>query len=128
MRTSRFITSRSFTIVAYHNKVEGLVGNEDVGQMSAWYILAACGLYPICPGETRYEISSPLFEQITIQVGEGKTFSIQAHHNSPENRYIQSAKLNGKAYTKCHLDYQDIRNGGLLELEMGPNPNRDWGI
>lgn len=120
---SRFICEN-----AYHNKVEGLVGNEDVGQMSAWYILAACGLYPICPGETRYEISSPLFEQITIQVGEGKTFSIQAHHNSPENRYIQSAKLNGKAYTKCHLDYQDIRNGGLLELEMGPNPNRDWGI
>ena len=120
---SRFICEN-----AYHNKVEGLVGNEDVGQMSAWYILAACGLYPVCPGETRYEISSPLFEQITIQVGEGKTFSIQAHHNSPENRYIQSAKLNGKAYTKCHLDYQDIRNGGLLELEMGPNPNKNWGI
>ena len=120
---SRFICEN-----AYHNKVEGLVGNEDVGQMSAWYILAACGLYPICPGETRYEISSPLFEQITIQVGEGKTFSIQAHHNSPENRYIQSAKLNGEVYTKCYLDYQDIRKGGLLELEMGPNPNRDWGI
>lgn len=120
---SRFICEN-----AYHNKVEGLVGNEDVGQMSAWYILAACGLYPICPGETRFEISSPLFEQITIQVGEGKTFSIQAHHNSPENRYIQSAKLNGEVYTKCYLDYQDIRKGGLLELEMGPNPNRDWGI
>ena len=120
---SRFICEN-----AYHNKVEGLVGNEDVGQMSAWYILAACGLYPVCPGETRYEISSPLFEQITIQVGEGKTFSIQAHHNSPENRYIQSAKLNGEVYTKCYLDYQDIRKGGLLELEMGPNPNKNWGI
>ena len=120
---SRFICEN-----AYHNKVEGLVGNEDVGQMSAWYILASCGLYPICPGDTRYEISSPLFEQITIQVGEGKTFHIQAHHNNPENRYIQSAKLNGKEYTKCYLDYQDIMKGGVLELEMGPNPNKDWGI
>lgn len=120
---SRFICEN-----AYHNKVEGLVGNEDVGQMSAWYILASCGLYPICPGDTRYEISSPLFEQITIQVGEGKTFRIQAHHNNPENRYIQSAKLNGKEYTKCYLDYQDIMKGGVLELEMGPNSNKDWGI
>lgn len=120
---SRFICEN-----AYHNKVEGLVGNEDVGQMSAWYILASCGLYPICPGDTRYEISSPLFEQITIQVGEGKSFRIQAHHNNPENRYIQSAKLNGKEYTKCYLDYQDIMKGGVLELEMGPNPNKDWGI
>ena len=120
---SRFICEN-----AYHNKVEGLVGNEDVGQMSAWYILASCGLYPICPGDTRYEISSPLFEQITIQVGEGKTFHIQAHHNNPKNRYIQSAKLNGKEYTKCYLDYQDIMKGGVLELEMGPNPNKDWGI
>ena len=57
-----------------------------------------------------------------------KTFRIQAHHNNPENRYIQSAKLNGKEYTKCYLDYQDIMKGGVLELEMGPNPNKDWGI
>ncbi len=120
---SRFIGDK-----AYKNKVEGLVGNEDVGQMSAWYVLAACGLYPICPGETRYEISSPVFEEMTIQVNEGRTFTIQARHNTPENVYIQSTKLNGEDYLKCYLDYKDIMRGGSLVLEMGAEPNRDWGI
>lgn len=110
---------------AYHNKVEGLVGNEDVGQMSAWYVLASCGLYPVCPGETRFEISSPLFEEVVLQVGEGKTFTIKARHNSVPNRYIQSARLNGQPHPRCYLDYQDIMRGGLLELEMGPEPNPD---
>lgn len=120
---SRFICEK-----AYHNKVEGLVGNEDVGQMSAWYVLSACGLYPICPGDTRYEITSPIFEQAEIQVGEGGTFVIKANHNSAGNIYIQSARLNGKDYTKCYLDYKDIMKGGILELEMGDRPNTSWGV
>jgi predicted alpha-1,2-mannosidase len=120
---SRFICDK-----AYSNKVEGLVGNEDVGQMSAWYVLSACGLYPVCPGDTRYEITGPVFEEIEIQVENGKTFVIKSNHNSAENLYIQSAKLNGEEYSQCYLDYKDIMAGGVLELEMGNTPNISWGI
>lgn len=120
---SRFICEK-----AYKNAVEGLVGNEDVGQMSAWYVLTACGIHPVCPGETRFEITTPLFDHIVIQVGKGKTFTIQVRNNSPENVYIQSARLNGKTYTKCHIDYQEIIVGGALEIEVGAAPNQEWGI
>lgn len=113
---------------AYLNKVEGLVGNEDVGQMSAWYVLASCGLYPICPGDTRYEITSPTFSEISIRLDNGNMFTIKATGNSKENVYIQSAKLNNKTYPYCYLDYSDIMKGGKLELEMGDSPNKDWGI
>lgn len=119
---SRFICDK-----AYHDKVEGLVGNEDVGQMSAWYVLSACGLYPICPGDTRYEITSPVFEKAEIQIENGKTFVVKANRNSAKNVYIQSARLNGREYTKCYLDYKDIMGGGILELEMGDTPNISWG-
>jgi predicted alpha-1,2-mannosidase len=120
---SRFICEK-----AYKNKVEGLVGNEDVGQMSAWYVLSACGIYPVCPGETRYEITGPLFGKTTLRVGNGKAFVIKAKHLSAGNVYIQSAKLNGEKYSKCYLDYKDIMTGGVLELEMGDTPNTAWGL
>lgn len=113
---------------AYRNKVDGLVGNEDVGQMSAWYVLSACGLYSVCPGNTRYEITSPIFDGIDIQVGDNKIFKIRANNNSKENVYIQSARLNGEIYDKCSIDYKDIMCGGILELEMGNKPNKMWGI
>lgn len=117
---------------AYHNSVEGLVGNEDVGQMSAWYVLAASGLHPSCPGENRFEIFSPVFNKIEIQTdpvyAKGKKFTVIAHHNSPTNIYIQSAKLNGKTYNKCFIDYNNIVNGDTLELFMGAKPNESWGI
>jgi predicted alpha-1,2-mannosidase len=116
---------------AYHNAVEGLVGNEDVGQMSAWYVLAAAGLHPICPGDTRQEITSPVFNQITLKLdlhyAKGKSFTIKAKNNSPRNIYIQSALLNDKPYTKCYIDYNDIMKGGILQLTMGPQPNKNWG-
>lgn len=117
---------------AYKNKVEGLVGNEDVGQMSAWYVLSAIGLQQVCPGDLRYEITSPVFEEITIQLdpnyASGKTFTVIAKNNSPENIYIQTAKLNGAELERCYLDYTEIATGGMLELEMGPQPNTNWGI
>jgi predicted alpha-1,2-mannosidase len=114
---------------AYHDGVEGLVGNEDVGQMSAWYVLAASGLHQACPGDTRYEIFSPTFNTVALRAGAtGKTFTVIAKGNSPQNVYIQSAKLNGKTYNKCHIDHQQIINGGTLELVMGPQPNKNWGI
>jgi len=113
---------------AYKNAVEGLVGNEDVGQMSAWYVLAASGIHPICPGERRFEITSPLFDEVQIQVDNTKTFTIKAINNSAKNVYIQSARLNGKKYTKCYLDYVDIVSGGMLELKMGKKTNKHWGV
>ena len=111
---SRFICNN-----AYQNKVEGLVGNEDVGQMSAWYVLAASGLHPICPGDTRYEITSPVFNTITMKVGKDeKIFSIVTHNNTPENVYIERMLLNGKPYHSWSITYDDIVQGGKLELFM----------
>lgn len=116
---------------AYSNKVEGIVGNEDVGQMSAWYVLAASGIHPSCPGNTRMEITSPFFDKIEFKLDStyhsGKNFTIIAHNNSAENVYIQKALLNGKEYNQCHLDFKDIVVGGTLELFMGSNPNEEWG-
>jgi len=117
---------------AYKNSVEGLVGNEDVGQMSAWYVLAASGLHPVCPGDTRQEITSPVFNKVTLRLdpkyAKGKTFTIIANNNSAKNIYIQGAKLNGKIYNKCYIDFKDIAAGGTLELSMGAMPNKNWGI
>lgn len=118
---------------AYHDSAEtGLVGNEDVGQMSAWYVLAASGLHPVCPGDGRYQICSPLFDSVVIQLdtryASGKKFTIVAVNNSPENKYIQSAKLNGKKYNKSWLSHEALAKGGKLELVLGPTPNVNWGI
>jgi len=117
---------------AYHNRVDGLVGNEDVGQMSAWYVLAAAGLHPICPGDPRYEITSPVFNRIALHLTQpfasGQSFTIIARNNSPQNIYIQSAKLNGNPYNKAYLMHADIVKGGTLELVMGAVPNKNWGL
>ena len=107
---------------AYKNAVKGLIGNEDVGQMSAWYILAASGIHPVCPGETRFEITSPVFNKITFRLDGGKEFIVEAKNNSAKNIYIQGATLNGQPYNKYYIDYFDIIKGGTLILEMGENP------
>jgi putative alpha-1,2-mannosidase len=100
--------------------------------MSAWYILAASGLHPVCPGDTRYEITSPVFSRVDIQLdstyASGRTFTIIARNNSGTNVYIQSATLNGKPYPYCHIDHAQVTAGGILELIMGPQPNKNWGI
>ncbi|MCD7851803.1 MAG: GH92 family glycosyl hydrolase [Parabacteroides sp.] len=115
---------------AYRNAVTGLVGNEDVGQMSAWYVLAAAGIYPVCPGDLRYEITSPVFDRVEFRLdpeyATGKTFVVETRDNSPENIYIQHATLNGKAYDKCYLTHADLMAGGILILQMGSKPS-DWG-
>lgn len=117
---------------AYADKVEGIVGNEDAGQMSAWYVLAASGLHPSCPGDTRMEITSPVFDRIELRLdpayAPGGTFTVVAHGNSPSNVYIQRAELNGRPYAKSSLDFADIAAGGTLELYMGDTPNTEWGI
>ena len=110
----------------YHNDLDGLSGNEDVGQMSAWYVLSAIGLYQEEPAGGKFIISSPLFNKSTISLGDGKTFTIEAVNNSDTNIYVQSARLNGKPYDKSFIDYKDIVAGGTLTLIMGPQPSR-WG-
>jgi predicted alpha-1,2-mannosidase len=108
---------------AYHNSVEGIVGNEDVGQMSAWYILAASGIHPICPGDNRFEITSPVFDKITFQLDstyyKGNTFTVVTHNNTPGHIYIQRMLLNGKPYRKSYIDFEEIAAGSTLELFMG---------
>lgn len=110
----------------YQNAPDGLSGNEDVGQMSAWYVISTCGLYQVEPAGGRYIIGSPLFKKAEMNVGGGKSFTVVAKNNSDKNIYVQSAKLNGVPYTKSYIDFKDIKAGGTLELVMGPKPSR-WG-
>ena len=110
----------------YLDQPDGLSGNEDVGQMSAWYILSSVGLYQVDPVGGCFVIGSPLFDKATVNVGAGKTFTVVAKNNSDRNIYVQSARLNGKALKNSYIDFNDIRHGGTLELVMGPKPSK-WG-
>ena len=112
----------------YNTTPNGLSGNEDCGQMSAWYVLSSIGLYPMNPASGEYEIGSPIFEKSTIKLPENKTFMIEAEYVSHTNFYIQSATLNGKPFTKTTLSHQDILKGGTLHFVMGNKPNKNWGI
>ena len=107
----------------YTDGIDGLSGNEDVGQMSAWYILSSMGLYQVEPAGGKYIFGSPLFKKAVVNVGGGKTFTIEAKNNSAKNIYIQRAKLNGKTYTRSYIDYKDIMKGGTLEFVMGEKPS-----
>lgn len=107
----------------YKDDFDGLSGNEDVGQMSAWYILSSIGLYQVEPEGGKFVFGSPIFDKATVNVGDGKTFTIATIGNSKENIYIQSAKLNGKEYTKSYIDFKDIMAGGTLEFTMGAKPS-----
>lgn len=102
----------------YHNDFDGLSGNEDVGQMSAWYILSSLGIYQVEPAGGRYMFGSPLFDKAVVNVGKGKTFTIIAHNNSAKNVFVQQIKLNGRPYKKLYIDYKDIVSGGTLEFFM----------
>ena len=108
----------------YLDQPDGLSGNEDVGQMSAWYILSSVGLYQVDPVGGRFVIGSPLFDKVTVNVGGGKTFTVVAKNNSDKNIYVQSARLNGKTLKNSYVDFNDIRHGGTLELVMGPKPSK----
>ena len=110
----------------YLDQPDGLSGNEDVGQMSAWYILSSVALYQVDPVGGRFVIGSPLFDKATVNVGAGKTFTVVAKNNSDRNIYVQSARLNGKALKNSYIEFNDIRHGGTLELVMGPKPSK-WG-
>ena len=116
-RTQELVDSVLQTL--YFNDPDGLSGNEDCGQMSAWYILNAMGFYQVCPGKPVYSIGRPLFNKATVNLKDGKKFTVIAKNNSRENKYIQSMVLNGKPLDKPFFTHQDIVDGGTLELTMG---------
>ena len=114
----------------YRTGPGGICGNEDMGSLSSWYVLSAMGFYPVCPGQNVYVIGTPLFEEVTINLNRpynaGK-FTVIANKVSPENKYIQSATLNGKPLSRTWLSHEEIISGGTLVFEMGSEPNRQWG-
>ncbi|MGB4329153.1 MAG: GH92 family glycosyl hydrolase [Tenuifilum sp.] len=111
----------------YSHKPDGICGNEDCGQMSAWYILSAMGFYPLCPGSTQYAIGSPLFPKITINLENGKKFTLIAENLNNQNIYIQKATLNGNPITRSWIDQAEIMAGGELVLTMASTPSDTWG-
>ena len=111
----------------YRSGPGGICGNEDMGSLSSWYVLSAMGIYAVTPGSPYYAIGSPLFGHATIDLENGKTFTIETRNNSHENKYIQSAKLNGNPLTRIWLSQKEITDGGIVSFEMGPKPNKKWG-
>ena len=111
----------------YQPTPDGLIGNEDCGQMSAWYVLSAAGFYPVTPGAPIYAIGSPLFPQLKFNLENGKSFVIKARRVSKGNIYIQSAVLNGRPYSRSFISHKDLMAGGELIFEMGARPNLRWG-
>ncbi|RYZ19677.1 MAG: glycoside hydrolase family 92 protein, partial [Chitinophagaceae bacterium] len=108
----------------YLNRPDGLIGNEDCGQMSAWYVLSALGMYPVCPGNNDYVFGTPLFDKATIRLENGKTFTISAQRKAPGDFYVQSARLNGKPYSYSYILHQLIASGGTLEFVLGDKPGK----
>lgn len=111
----------------YTTQPDGLSGNEDCGQMSSWYVLSAMGFYAVTPGLDYYTIGTPLFDEVTINLENGKQFKIVANNVSDDNKYIQSATINGKGLNKAVLYHSQIMEGGELVFEMGAEPNKNWG-
>jgi len=113
--------------IRIHNEVNGICGNDDVGQMSAWYVLSAMGFYPVCPGEGIYILGSPLFPRVRLHLDKtwykGASFAITAQNQAPNHPYVQSAKLNGEPLSRAWLRHSEIVAGGTLEFVMGAAPN-----
>ncbi len=107
---------------------DGLCGDEDNGQTSAWYVFSAIGFYSVCPGAGQYVFGSPLFDKVTLHLENGKTFTVNAKNNSLENVYIKSGRINGKSYSKNFIYHVDVLKGGVLDFEMGKTPNTERGI
>ena len=112
----------------YHDDPDGVIGNEDCGQMSAWYIFSALGFYPVFPASGDYIFGSPLFDKASINLSGGRKFTVEAVNNSPENIYIQKVERNGKPYTKSSISHKDLMRGGTLKFYMGAKPNYNFGV
>jgi predicted alpha-1,2-mannosidase len=117
---------RQIMTTMYSSKPDGLAGNEDCGQMSAWYVFSALGFYPVNPADGNYVLGSPLVTQAKIEVGPGKYFEVEAENNSVQHKYVQGVRLNGKALERSYITHQEVMQGGKLTFDMGPSPNRQW--
>ena len=106
---------------------DGLQGNEDCGQMSSWYVFSSLGFYPVNPSNGVYVFGRPIFDKVVLDLPDGKAFEICTVNNSKENKYIQSAELNGQEYLKSYITHADIMNGGTLVFIMGDKPNKKFG-
>ncbi len=111
----------------YQSTPDGLCGDEDTGQTSAWYVLSALGIYPVCPGDPNYAIGSPLFKQATISRPHQEPFVISAPNNGPQRPYIHAATLNGQPWNKVYLSRDQIAPGGKIEFDMVSSPDYKWG-
>ena len=111
----------------YKDTPDGIIGNEDCGQMSAWYVLSSMGFYQMNPSDGVFVFGSPRFEKMSVKVRDGKTFTVEADNNTKENIYIQKVFLNGKPYKKTYITYEDIMNGSTLKFVMGKRPNKSFG-
>jgi putative alpha-1,2-mannosidase len=120
--------ARQVTEEMYRAGPGGVCGNDDMGSLSSWYILSAMGIYPVTPGDGIYAIGSPIMDEAAIQLEETNNFTIKANNNSKENKYIQSATLNGNEFNQTWITHAEIMKGGILEFEMGDEPNKKWGI
>jgi predicted alpha-1,2-mannosidase len=112
----------------YDDRVLGIPGDDDGGALSSWYVFSAMGFFPVTPGRPEYDLGSPIFSRVRISLSNGKTFAIVARHTSARNKYIQSAQLNGQPLNTPKFTHADIMGGGSLILEMGPRPNKTWGV
>ena len=112
----------------YKNNIRGLRGNDDCGQMSAWYIFSAMGFYPVCPGTNQYVLGAPYLPSVKLTLPNGNKFQIIAEGVSDKKRYVKSVKLNGKPYSKMYITHEDILKGGVLEFKMGSTPNKKRGL
>ncbi len=110
----------------FRNDLMGVPGDEDGGGLSAFVVFSAVGFYPVTVGLPMYVIGSPMFEEVKLDIGKGKVFTVKCHNYSPEHKYIQSAKLNGKVLEKSWFSHSDMIDGGVLEFEMGLKPNKEW--
>ena len=111
----------------YKNHIRGLSGNDDCGQMSAWYLFSAMGFYPVCPGTDQYVLGAPYLPYIKLSLQNGTTFEIKAPEVSDKNRYVKQVLLNGKPYSKMYITHKDITEGGVLEFVMSASPNKSCG-
>lgn len=112
----------------YTDKPDGLCGNDDCGQMSAWYVFSAMGFYPVTPGQNTFAVGSPIFRKVVISLGNGKSFTILADNDSAGNEYIRTATLDGKAYSHAYITQDELEQGGTLDFDMAASPDRSWGL
>ena len=119
---------REVGISAEIDKPDGIIGNEDVGQMSAWYVLSAVGFYPVNPANGLYVFGSPVINEATLQLQGNKKFHVLVKNNGPKNKYIQAMTLNSANYTKTYIKHTDVMADGELVITMGDKPGTVWGV